>query len=245
MVQHDDTDFTNVMSYYERKPQLVFQRELTHETVSAFQGTAIPMHFAFPSIYDESLQTKDIDVSFVGMQTNPKRKTFVDHIVSLAKGDLQHLTWVIDNSHHRNHDEFVRVANRSKICLHFPGNSQDSIRIWELASAKTCLLMPPTTLLSLSELYMPLHNYVKFSSDLHDLKDVILYQLSADRYKYAAQNLFDEYNQNHTPLKCFEQYYAHLLRFAPIESKLCNPLPSYNIYKKFWDAEEHFWKDKR
>ena len=245
MVQHDDTDFSNVMPYYSRQPKLVFQRELTPNSGSPFQTVAIPMHFAFPSIYDPTIQYKDIDVSFVGMQTNPRRKPFIDHINNLAKNDLKHLNWAIDNSHHRNHNEFVKIANRSKICLHFPGNSTDSIRIWELASAKTCLMMPPNNLLSLSDQAMPLKNYVQYSIDLHDLKDVLVHYLSEDRYAGVAQKLFEEYNEFHTPRKCFEFYFQQLLKYAPIEKRMCNPLQSYDIYKKFWDTEESYWKDKR
>jgi hypothetical protein len=245
MVQHDDTDFANVMSYYTKSPDLVFQRELTINSHSPIKIIAVPMHFAFPSIYDASIQNKDIDVSFVGMQTNPRRKPFIDYINYLAKNDLSHLNWAIDNRNHRNHKEFVKIANRSKICLHFPGNSQDSIRVWELASVKTCLMMPPNNLLSLSEEHMPLRNFVQFRGDLQDLKDRILYYLGENRYQDVAQKLYDEYNAFHTPKHCFEVYYQHLINHAPVDKRVCCPLKTYDIYKRFWDDEETFWKDKR
>lgn len=245
MVQHDDSDFEHVQVYYSKRPQLVIQRELTTESNSPFDAALEPMHFSFPSIYNVELQKKDIDISFIGRQTNPRRETFINYIMHLSKNDLRHFNWFIDNGNCRNHGEFVRITNQSKICLHFPGNSQDSIRIWELASANTCLLMPPNNLLSLSDKHMPLKNYVKYNEDMHDLKDILTYYLAENRYEYVARMLRDEYNEYHTPKRCFEAYYQQILNHAPVEKKPCIPVECDDIYRRFWNEEEAYWKDKR
>ena len=61
----------------------------------------------------------------------------------------------------------------------------------------------------------------------------------------VAQKLYDEYNAFHTPKHCFEVYYQHLINHAPVDKRVCCPLKTYDIYKRFWDDEETFWKDKR
>ena len=88
--------------------------------------------------------------------TNPRRIPFIKHVEKLANTSLKHLNWNLQitpiNVKTPNYKEII---NQSKIGLHYFGNSYDSIRIWELASAKCGIIMPRLKLKSTSSEWMP------------------------------------------------------------------------------------------
>jgi len=213
VIQHDTTDHEHVQHWTRRRPDLVFQRELTDDTKNFWGCRVFPMHFPMPSLYDESIQDKTIDVSFMATMTNPRRKPFCEHVLKLANGSLKHLNWHlrVTPSEVRQPDEFKQVANMSKIGMHYFGNSYDSHRIWELASAKAAIIMPELRLKSTAPDHMPFYSYCVIRDDFQDLEEKILYLLEDDRYKELANSSFNDYNQNHTPKKCFEKYHQIIL----------------------------------
>jgi hypothetical protein len=64
-------------------------------------------------------QNKIYDVSFLGAPTNHRRHFFVNKIQQLASGPLSHLNWFIKYDNNRNHDEFIKIINQSKIGLNY------------------------------------------------------------------------------------------------------------------------------
>ena len=208
LIQHDTTDHEHVQRWTNRRPDLIMQRELTDETINRWGCPILPMHFPMPSLYDENYQNKSVDVSFMATMTNLRRRPFAEHVLKLSEGALKHLNWHIrvTPSEVRQPDEFKKVANMSKIGLHYYGNSYDSHRIWELASTKAAIAMPKLRLKSTREDHMPFNEYCVIRDDFQDLEEKILYLLEGDRYVDYGERAFNDYNENHTQAKCFERY---------------------------------------
>ena len=140
LIQHDTTDEEHVQVWSDRRPDVVFQRELTNNTKNPWNCPVEPFHFSIESIYDNEKYERDIDVSLMATMTNARRAPFVRHVVDLAKGPLSNLKWYLEVTPRdvRTPTKYREVCNRSKIGLHYFGNSYDSIRIWELASLQGC-----------------------------------------------------------------------------------------------------------
>jgi len=207
LIQHDDTDEENTQVWSNKKPDLIIQREYTKDTKDLWNTKVYPMHFAVDSIYEE--QPKIYDVSFVGTLTNPKRIPFINKINELVKKRTD-LKWFIDVSARdtRTPVKFKDVANQSKIALHYFGNSYDSLRIWEIASCKTAILMPKMKSLSVSKEYMFFDSYEKFNEDFSDLEQKIDYLLKNENYLKLANKSQTDYDLNHNPKKCYEYYHS-------------------------------------
>jgi len=47
------------------------------------------------------------------------------------------------------------------------------------------------------------------------LEEKILYMLKDDNYKGYAEKAFNDYNNNHTPQKCFEYYFNIIKKYIP------------------------------
>jgi len=235
IIQHDDTDNEQVQRYYSVSPHLIMQRELTDNTHNPYDCPIYPNHFAIPSVYDEKLQSseKQYDVIFLGTPSNPRRESFIKKIVNLSEGKLSHLRWFIRYQPARTPTEYLYVVNKTKIGLNYPGNSYDSWRIWELASAKVCTIQPQLKLNSTKEGHMPYDEYIRINDDHSDLEERIIEQLQNDRYKEIAQRSFDDYYENHTPEKCFEKYHEIVCKYAPIERKDIIPYSATEIYEEY------------
>lgn len=113
-------------------------------------------------------------------------------------------------------ENFRTITNQSKIGLHYFGNSYDSIRIWEILSCKTALLMPKMRSHSVNQNHMFLDSYCQFNDDYSDLSDKIQYLIENDNYKIYAENGFNSYNNNHNIDKCCEYYYNSVMKYAKI-----------------------------
>lgn len=208
LVQHDDTDFEDVQVWSNKKPDLIMQRELTANTKNPWNAPVYPFHFPIPSKYEEKYQNKIYDVSFMASLTNARRIPFIKHVENLANTSLKHLKWNLEITPiNVKTPNYKQVINESKIGLHYFGNSYDSIRIWELASAKCGIIMPKLRMKSTSESWMPFNEYLPIEDDFKDLEYKINYMLESDRYKAYANDAFDAYNLRHNPDKCFEKYY--------------------------------------
>jgi len=207
LIQHDDTDEENTQIWTNKKPDLIIQREFTKETKDVWNTKVYPMHFAVESIFQE--QPKIYDVSFMGTVTNHRRLPFINKIQELSnkKNDIK---WFIDVAVRdtRTPVKFKDIANQSKIALHYYGNSYDSLRIWEISSCKTVILMPKMKNLSVSKEYMHFDRYEKFNEDFSDLEDKIVDLLKNDRYLDLAIRTQTEYDNNHNPQKCYEYYHG-------------------------------------
>lgn len=216
LIQHDDTDADYLNRFTERMPDLFMQRELRAYTNIETNSPIYPFHFPIPSIYNEQHQIKDIDVSFMGIYNNHRRKPFVDHIIKLSNNELKHLNWHIDFGDTRTPGKFRMVTNRSKISLHYWGNSYDSIRIWEVLSAKSALIMPKLENLSVSDEHMPLTEYCIMRDDFQDVGDKIQYLLEENRWSELAKNGYDAYELRHNPDCVFEQYYKNVIKHCKL-----------------------------
>lgn len=214
LIQHDDTDFEQIQKWSNREPDLFMQRELTNDTIINTKSPVYPFHFPIESIYDKKFQTKDIDISFIGTLTNYRRIPFINHIKHLSENSLSHLNWYIDVKpvDTRTPEIFREKTNRSKISLHYFGNSYDSIRIWEILSSNTALVMPKMRNLSVSKNHMEFNEYITIKDDFSDLEEKINYLLHNDNYMKIAKEGFDSYNNFHTPDKCFEYYYNQVIK---------------------------------
>lgn len=206
LIQHDDTDEEHVQKWSNRQPDLVFQREYTKDTRNIWNCPVEPMHFAVESIYQDV--PKEYDVSFMGTLTNSRRIPFANKINELSKTSLKHLNWYIDVAPRdtRTPDKFKDIINKSKIALHYYGNSYDSLRIWEISSTKTAILMPKMKNLSVSKDYMPFEEYETFNEDFSNLEEKIVSLLENNMYINIAEKSFSAYNNFHNPKKCFEYY---------------------------------------
>ena len=218
LIQHDTTDHEHVQIWSKRKPDLVMQRELTDSTINKWDCPVRPFHFSIESIYDNEKYERDYDVSLMATMTNPRRAPFVQHAVELAKGKLSHLNWYLKVTPRdvRTPEKYREICNRSKIGLHYFGNSYDSIRIWELASCKAAIVMPHMRNHSVRDEYSPFSEYCAIRDDFQDLEEKILHLLEKDRHRELAQRAFDDYELNHKPEKNFERYYAQIKQFAKI-----------------------------
>lgn len=221
LIQHDDTDEEQLQRWTNREPNLFMQRELTSNTIINTNSPVIPFHFPMNSIYNESEGEKIYDVCFIGNMTNQRRRPFVDHIIELSKTKLSHLKWYIDVAGAEYKpgfatEPFKNVVNQSKIGLHYFGNSYDSIRIWEILSCKTALLMPKMRNHSVDKNHMFLEGYCEFNDDYSDLSDKIEYLIKDDTYKQYAENGYNTYNNHHNIDKCCEYYYNYVMKFAKV-----------------------------
>lgn len=220
LIQHDTSDSEDVQKFLpNRIPDLIFQRELTDDTKNIFSNVPIePVHFAINSIYDEAYQKKDIDVSMMMTMTNSRRAPFVEHALKISKGKLSHLNWHIEITPQSVYTPniYKEVCNRSKIGLHYFGNSYDSSRIWELASTKTAIIMPKLRLKSTMNDHMPFKHYQEINDNFLDLEEKIIYLLDNDRWKNMAEKSYNDYNENHNPKKCYEKYCEILKRYNVI-----------------------------
>jgi hypothetical protein len=219
LIQHDDTDEEQLQRWTHREPNLFMHRELTNSTIINTNSPVIPFHFPMNSIYDDSITEKKYDVCFIGNMTNQRRKPFVDYIIELSKTTLKHLNWYIDVSGSEYKpgfatDDFKRITNQSKIGLHYFGNSYDSIRIWEILSCKTALLMPKMRNLSVDSNHMYLNGYCEFKDDYSDLSEKIEYLIKDDNYKSYADTGFISYNDYHNIEKCCEYYYNSVMKYT-------------------------------
>jgi hypothetical protein len=226
LIQHDDTDFENLQKWSNRTPDLFMQREYTNNTdlnnvyfgynrngIRIEEKPVKPFHFPIESMYDESLQDKKWDICFLGRPTNHRRQLFINKINELANGKLSHLKWFIKYEYVQTPELYQEVINGSKIGLNSPGNSYDSWRNWELASAKSCIIQPKLKVKSCDENHMLFNDYIELSEDYSDLEEKIIYALDNDRYKDIGQRAYDNYNSNHTPDKCFEYYYETIMKY--------------------------------
>lgn len=219
LIQHDDTDEEQLQVWSNREPNLYMQRELTNNTIINTQSPVIPFHFPMNSIYDKNLNEQKIyDVSFIGNMTNRRRLPFVEYIIKLSQNELSHLNWYIDVKGSNNKpgyatENFKSVINQSKIGLHYFGNSYDSIRIWEILSCKTALLMPKMKNLSISDKGMPLTEYVTFNDDFSDIKEKIISLLEGEKWKEIAKTGHNAYNR-HNVEKCCEYYYNQVMKYC-------------------------------
>ena len=215
LIQHDDTDFEDIQHWSDRKPDLVMHREYTDQTRNPRDCIVYPMHFPIPSQLNPAYTSKDIDVSFIGNISNPRRLPFIEKIVSLAKGSMSDLRWYISVSPQpaggQQSMEYVEAINRTKIGLNYFGNSYDSWRIWELASVKAAIIMPQLRNKSMRDGAMPFKEYCVIRDDFQDVEEKIRHMLDQNRYEGLAQRSFDDYNANHTPEKCFE-YYLNIIK---------------------------------
>jgi len=207
LIQHDDTDFEDIQIWTTKKPDLIFQRELTLKSKNPWGSTVVPHHFPIFSM-KEDFGDKQYDVFFMGTLTNTRRLPFIQKIVELQKTTLNHLKWklMLTPADHRTPKEYKKSINQSKIGLHSPGNSFDSWRIWELASCGLCTIMPKLPLLSVGDGYMPYNSYVEIRDDYSDLEEKILYCLESERWKDIGESNLLEYTNDHTPEKCFLHY---------------------------------------
>lgn len=225
LIQHDDTDFEDVQVWSNKQPNLILQREYTNNTKSPYNCPIYPHHFPIPSIYKEEYQNKECDVCFIGAPTNPRRDFFIQKIVSLSKTTLKHLKWFIQYDPNRNHEEFIKNVNKSKIALNYPGNSYDAHRIWEAASAKCCIIQPQLPLKSTSSEHMPFDDYIKIDMNCSDIEEKILFALENDNYIKYASDAYNSYNLYHNPKKCFEKYHDIILNHCnTVERRIPNPL---------------------
>lgn len=235
IIQHDDTDNEHVQRYYGFSPNLIMQRELTDNTVNPYDCPIYPHHFPIHSVYDEVLQRqeKQFDVMFMGTPSNPRRQSFINKIIDLSENKLSHLRWFIRYQPARTPYEYLYVVNKTKIGVNYPGNSYDSWRIWELASAKVCTIQPELQMNSIKKDHMPYDEYIRIQMDHSDLEEKILEQLENDTYKEIAERSFIEYNKNHTPEKCFEKYHDIVCQYAPITPRKVIPYSAFDVYDEY------------
>ncbi len=216
LIQHDTTDHENVQVWSNRQPALVMQRELTPNTQNPWNCPVEPFHFGVESIYEGEKYQRDYDVSFVANMTNQRRAPFAHHVLNLANGSLSHLKWFVQVTQQqlREPQKYSEICNRSKIGLHYFGNSYDSLRIWELASCKAAIIMPHMRNLSVTDNEVPFKHYTTIRDDFQDLEEKILYLLEEERYKEQAEKCYNDYEANHKPEKYFQHYYDKIMRYA-------------------------------
>ena len=245
LIQHDDTDFEDVQIWSSRAPDLVMQRELTDNTKNPRPCPVAPFHFPWVGCRDDSITERPYDVSFVANMTNPRRILFVKKLQELMTGSLKHLNWCVNVEPHANTplpwydrnlfgpktQNFKEIANKSKIGLHYFGNSYDSHRIWELASCGTAILMPKVRAKSMHDGAMPFDEYEIMRDDFSDLEEKIVYLLEEDRYKRVGEAARQAYESRHYPEKCFEYYHDTVLGF--LKSKGSDIVGRYEYTTKY------------
>jgi len=62
--------------------------------------------------------------------------------------------------------------------------------------------------------HMPFDEYLKIKEDSSDLEEKILFALENDRWKDIGNKALIDYNNNHTPEKCFEYYHNTIMKYA-------------------------------
>jgi hypothetical protein len=220
LIQHDDTDFEQIQKWTNREPQLYMRREHTSNTKITTSSPVYPIHFAMESIYKENSE-KIYDVCFIGTPTHPRRAEFVKKLESLANGELSYLKFYINASPYPGwvpgdaSKEFRDVVNKSKIGIHYFGNSYDSTRIWETLSCNTALLMPENKV-KIPEQPLEKGCYEILADDFSDLKERIEFLLMNDNWKNIASKGQENYNKYHTQEKCCEYYYSKIIKHCKI-----------------------------
>jgi len=215
LIQHDDTDSEQILHWTRREPDLYMRREQTRDTRRTTPSPMYPFHFPMNSIAVPS--EKVYDVCFVGTMTSQRRMAFAQKLKKLSEGSLRHLRWYIDVKDYPGwvpgyaSEGFASAANKSKIGLHYFGNSYDATRIWEVLSCDTALLMPALRCV-IPEQPLALDAYEQMADDFSDLEEKILGLLENDRWKEVAKRGLEEYNAYHTREKCCEYYYATVMR---------------------------------
>lgn len=117
----------------------------------------------------------------------------------------------------RTPELFREVANRSKIGLNYFGNSYETKRTWELASAGCSIVMPKMkTKIVNDESLMPFKDYTIIKDDFSDLEEKLVYLLSNDNYKTNAQKSKLDYKLNHSPEKCVDYYFDKVKRVMKV-----------------------------
>jgi hypothetical protein len=213
LIHHDDTDHEHIQPWTRRKPDLIMKREVTTNTDTK-NNLVYTIHFPMNSIYQE--QEKEYDLCFVGGMTHSRRAKFIEHLNQLKATSLKDLKFLIDFNGYPGgtpgiaSNVFRDAANKSKIGLHYYGNSYDATRIWEILSCNTALLMPP---LKSPVKDMPLdpESFVCFREDYSDLEEKILYLLKDDKWKEIASKGQKEF-ENHKLEKCCEYYYNTVMK---------------------------------
>jgi hypothetical protein len=214
LIQHDDTDEEQIQRWTLREPGLYMRREQTADTRITTSSPVYPIHFPMNSIYSPS--PKEYDVCFVGTITSPRRRAFVDKLVELSTTTLQHLKWYIDAKDYPGwvpghaSEGFTSAVNKSKIGIHYFGNSYDATRIWEVLSCDTALLMPKLRG-AIPEQPLVEDAYEILKDDFSDLEEKILSLLEDDRWKAVARRGQEEYEKYHTLEKCCQYYYSKVM----------------------------------
>jgi hypothetical protein len=221
LIQHDDTDEEQVQKWLYRSPDLIMQREVTHRTVNPYSCPLYPQHFPIADIHRPELsREKTIDVCFIGTPSNPRRESFVRRLQELSQGSLKHLNWGLMYGRGKNPALNIAAINQSKIGLNFPGNSYDSWRIWELASAGVATIMPELPLKSVTAKHQPYDEYTRIELDGSDLEEKIVWMLENDRWEQHGARNRESYLKYHTPEKCFEHYHDCVIMHAPIQPRI-------------------------
>lgn len=218
-VQHDDTDELHVQRWFESPPDLVIQRELTPFSRNCYPCKAYGQHFPIADIYREDFQSKHFDLVFIGTPSNPRRIPFVQKLIELSNGALKDLRWALMYNQQKTPDLNIKVINQSKVGLHFPGNSQDSWRIWEYASAGVATIMPELNLLSVADDAQPYDDYVRIREDFADLEEAIKWTLDDDRWISIGKAARRSYLNLHKPEQCFKRYHDLVLLHAPVDPR--------------------------
>ena len=241
LIQHDDTDEEDIQVWSNRNPDLVMHRELTDATKSIRTSVVAPHHFPWIGAKIKEIKDRPYDVCFVANMTNPRRIAFVKRLQELMTGSMKHLNWYVNVEPHANtpfswYDKnlfgqkthnFEEVINMSKIGLHYFGNSYDSHRIWQLASAGTAILMPKMRSKSVSSIGMPFDEYEIISDDFSNLEEKILELLENDKWKDVGQAAQRAWEERHYPEKCFEYYHDLVIKFMKNKGSDIKPIYEY------------------
>jgi hypothetical protein len=216
-IQHDDTDEQHVQHWFDDPPDLIIQREVTVHTINPYNKPLYPQHFPIADIYRAEHQNKELDVVFIGTPSNPRRAPFVHKLIELSQTSLKHLRWGLMYQQGKNPELNIRAINNAKVGVNFPGNSYDSWRIWEYASAGCGILMPELPLKSVNDKHQPFDEYVRFDPDLSDLEEKIVWMLEGENWSDWGKKARLSYLTFHKPEKCFEHYHDIVIRHAPIQ----------------------------
>ena len=232
-VQHDDTDEEHVQTWFDDPPDLIIQREVTGNTKNPYNKPLYPQHFPIASIYRPEHQEKEIDVVFIGTPSNPRRAPFVNKLIELSKTSLKNLKWGLMYGAGKNPELNIKAINSAKVGVNFPGNSYDSWRIWEYASAGVGMIMPELPLKSVTDKHQPFDEYVRINPDLTDLEEKIVWMLEDDRWLDWGKRARLSYLTFHKPEKCFEHYHDIMIRHAPIQPRQVVPLSAEPFYAQW------------
>ena len=230
LIQHDDTDHEDVQHWSTRIPDLVMQREYTNNTKNPRGSAMGAFHFPIQSWYDPSITEKPYDLCFLANMTHPRRVVFARKIMELMNCKLNHLVWKVNiephvntpsqfynkNSFAEQKEDTKTIVNKTKIGINDFGNSYESWRTWEYASAGTSILMPQMKTKCVTNDFMPFNEYVTFRDDYSDMEEKILYLLENKKYCEFGKSAKEAYDLRHNPEKCFDFYYEQVRRYARI-----------------------------